>query len=520
MAGRAAVERSQRPHPYWVIAILAIGVTGAAVPAFALPLIGPQLSTVAGLSGTQLGFVAGASGLGLTVAMLPGGYLSDRVGSRRAFRLGAVVACLGAAGAAWPAFGSLMAGMFLVGIGTAILGISAMATVAGTIPGEKVRAYAAFGVAGAILGGLMSLAIGLVADQGRVAATTLMGVPLALIAAVFAKPGSAGRDRSPGRGDRRWDPAGTVLAALTAGSLFAGVNLVIRGNPWPVGVTLLIAGAAFAAVLVVWERRQPDPLFDSRLLRQRRFLILITIGGLASLGTGGAFTLAAQYAQLVLKASVTGVALLVLPTAALGAIAALISPSLLHWWGARALVGGALVLAASVCVAVVATMTSGFSGIFLIGVSVVTFALGLISAPLRALVADSQGASEIGRAFGLYATFRRFATVIGTALVIQTFVSTLPRELHESLSAIGLDSAADMGVETVGQAQSMRQQMAAQLSPEQLDAYVAAQDHAFTAAQRHGLAIAAGSLVLAALLSAFLPSRRRNLPDGEVPPSP
>lgn len=464
---------------------------------------------MAGLSGTQLGFVAGASGLGLTVAMLPGGYLSDRMGSVRAFRLGAVVACVGAAGAAWPYFGSLMAGMFLVGIGTAILGISTMATVAGAIPGEKVRAFAAFGVAGAVLGGLMSVAIGLVADQGRVAAATLMGVPLALIAALLTRAGSAGRDGSRSRGARRWDPAGTVLAALSAGSLFASVNLVIRGDPWPVGVTLFVAGAGFAVLLVNWERKQPDPLFDSRLLRQRRFLILITIGSLASLGTSGSFTLAAQYAQLVLKASVTGVALLILPTAALGAVAALISPRLLNSWGARALVGGALALAAAACLGVVATITSGFPGSFLIGVSVVTFALGLIPAPLRALVADSQGSGEIGRAFGLFATFRRFAMVVGTALVIQTFVSALPGELHESLSAIGLDSPSEMGVETVGQAQSMRQQMAAQLSPEQLDAYVAAQDYAFTAAQQRGLAIAAGSLALAALLSGFLPSGRR-----------
>lgn len=488
--------------------ILALGVTGASVPVLALPLIGPQLSAMAGLSGTQLGFIAGASGLGLTVAMLPAGDLSDRLGSGRAFRLGSVLACLGAVGAAWPTFGSLVAGMFLVGMGAAILGISAMATVAGAMPEQKVRAYAAFGVAGAAFGGLVSVAIGLVADQGRVATATLMGVPVALGAALFVRPDLASLGGSRMRGVRHWDVAGIVLSASAAGSLFAGVNLVIRGNAWPFGVTLLFAGAGFAALLVSWERKQQDPLFDSRVLRRRRFLILMTIGSLASLGTSGAFTLAAQYAQLVLAASVTGVALLVLPTAALGAIAALISPRLLTWWGARALIGGALALAAGACLAVVATITGGFQGGFLIGVSVVTFALGLISAPLRALVAESQGSGEIGRAFGLFATFRRFATVVGTALVVQTFVSALPGELHESLSAVGLDSAADMGVETVGQAQSMRQQMAARLSPEQLDSYIAAQDHAFTAAQQRGLAIAAGSLVLAALLSTLLPARR------------
>jgi len=64
-----------------------------------------------------------------------------------------------------------------------------------------------------------------------------------------------------------------------------------------------------------------------------------------------------------------------------------------------------------------------------------------------------------------------------------------------------------MGVDTVGSALSMREQMAARLSPEQLDVYVAAQDQAFVAAQRHGLAIAAAALLIATVLAGFLPSK-------------
>ena len=196
------------------------------------------------------------------------------------------------------------------------------------------------------------------------------------------------------------------------------------------------------------------------------------------------------------------------------AVAALVSPWLLSQLGARSLVGGALGLAAIACVGAVVAITSGPPAAFLGAASLVTFALGLTAAPLRALVADSSGAAEVGRAFGMFAVFRRFGLVIGMALVIQTFLATLPGELHDALSAIGQDAPTEMAVETVGSAESMRQQMATALAPERFDAYVAAQDNAFTVAQQRGLMIGAASLVLAALLASLLPARRSSTAPG------
>ena len=502
------------PHSRGVIVALALGVSGASAPNYALPLVGPRLSEAASLSGTQLGLISGIAGLGLTIAMLPGGDLSDRLGSNRAYRWGAVAATVGAVVAAWPSFLSLMTGMFLVGVGTAIVSVSTMANLARTFPDAKVRAFATFGVSVAILGGLTSVVIGIVADRGWVAAGLLLGVPLLVVGAVLVQRGSASerRPRSSQRGG--WDPAGVIVAAVSAGTLFVGVTLSIGGNAWPSGALLLAVGFGSAVGLVMWERRLTAPLFDTRLLHERAFVVLVLIGVLSSLGTGGAAALAAEYTQLILGATATGTALLILLASGLTAVAALVSPWLLSQLGARSLVGGALGLAAIACVGAVVAITSGPPAAFLGAASLVTFALGLTAAPLRALVADSSGAAEVGRAFGMFAVFRRFGLVIGMALVIQTFLATLPGELHDALSAIGQDAPTEMAVETVGSAESMRQQMATALAPERFDAYVAAQDNAFTVAQQRGLMIGAASLVLAALLASLLPARRSSTAPG------
>ncbi len=513
VAGKPPADSGTSPtggseRPYRVIAFSAIGAAGVGGPTIALPLAGPQLSQAAALNGAQLGFVAGAAGLGLTVAMLLGGDLTDRIGTARGFGWGAAISAVGATLSVWSTFAAVMIGMFLVGSGTAVFAMAAMKAVTTALPSAKVRAFAVFGFLFALVGALLSLAIGIVADQGWFRGAIVLGLPLAVVAAIALRSpsGRSAATRTNGRPPR--DPIGATLAALSTGALFVGISLAMRGNSPAVAIALLVVGVASIPVLVWWERRRLDPLLDISLLRDRRFLVPTAVYSLASLGFGGAAALAAMYAQLVLGASGTAVALLILPSSVLGAAAALASPTLMARWGARVLVGGALTLAFAACSVAVITMSSGPVGISLVGASIVTIIVALVTSPLRALVADSRPAGEIGRAFGLFATLRRFSMVIGTALVVQSFVAALPGELHESLTSVGADSAVEMGVDTVGSALSMREQMAARLSPEQLDVYLAAQDQAFVAAQRHGLAIAAVALLVATVLAGFLPSKR------------
>jgi len=175
-SGTSPTEGSERP--YRVIAFAAIGAAGVGGPTIALPLAGPQLSQAAALNGAQLGFVAGAAGLGLTVAMLLGGDLTDRIGTARGFGWGAAISAVGATLSVWSTFAAVMIGMFLVGSGTAVFAMAAMKAVTTALPSAKVRAFAVFGFLFALVGALLSLAIGIVADQGWFRGAIVLGLPL------------------------------------------------------------------------------------------------------------------------------------------------------------------------------------------------------------------------------------------------------------------------------------------------------------------------------------------------------
>jgi DHA2 family methylenomycin A resistance protein-like MFS transporter len=258
--GRAAAK-GQPPLPRWAWTRL-IACTGAAallqldgtLITVALPSVSRSLNVTMGSTATILSayFVAYA------IALLPGGALVDRFGSRRVALLGLGVFALGAgAGALVNSFDLLVFTRVVQGIGAGLVSPAALAGAVSGFPAE--RRGSALGIWGAsagvanlvgpLLGGLLTVAFG-----WRAAWWAL--VPMALAAAWGIErqvPPTVRPEKAPGR-QPILNPVvltATLVAALTFAVMIGSFFLAEQYLQHTEGFSALGASAALVLVAVL-----------------------------------------------------------------------------------------------------------------------------------------------------------------------------------------------------------------------------------------------------------------------------
>jgi len=131
-------------------------------------------------------------------------------------------------------------------------------------------------------------------------------------------------------------------------ALFLLVFALIRGNEegWrsPLIVTLLVASALLLALFIAVERRQPRPMFDLSLLRNRTFAGGSIAAFALSASMFAMFLYLTLYLQTILDYGPLETGLRFLPVTLLSFVAAAVSGKLTARLPARALLGGGLVL--------------------------------------------------------------------------------------------------------------------------------------------------------------------------------
>ncbi|MGC0365861.1 MFS family permease [Rhodococcus sp. 27YEA15] len=257
---RRAVTAASVLMGFLVLPMLMSGIT------VALPRIGTDL----GASGGALQWVVVGYFLAASTSMLTAGSLSDQLGRRRMFRLGASTFFLGALISAlaqniWV----LNAARVLSGFGAAAVMAAGSAIMAVTFTGAaRTRAYSAVGTtAGMGLALGPSLAGGLVDSVGWRAmflAFAAAGI-LILLGTVFIAESSA-----EGSSPIDWPGAttfmlglGAVMIAVTQGSQ--------SGWSSPRIVGLFAVGGGLLAGFRVLQRRSEHPLLDLKLLGNQYF---------------------------------------------------------------------------------------------------------------------------------------------------------------------------------------------------------------------------------------------------------
>ncbi|MGW5863473.1 MFS transporter [Streptomyces sp. NPDC055239] len=279
--------------------LIAIDVTVVNV---ALPAIGARFDAgPAALSWVVTGYTLVGGGL-----LLLGGRLTDLLGRRRMFLLGAALFALAslAAGLA-PNLQTLIAARFAQGAGEALASPAAMSLIALLYPGPEERTRA-LGVWGAISAG--GLVVGVLLSGVIVELLDwrwIFGINVPIAAVVIAVTPTLVRADGPRAVGRRLDLLG---AALLTGGPITLVYGVLRGS-----VAAMLAGVVLVGAFVLVEARTKSPLVPLSFFAHRTRAIANAATVPLSAGLSTSFFLLSLYMQDVVELSPLQAGLAYLP---------------------------------------------------------------------------------------------------------------------------------------------------------------------------------------------------------------
>ena len=270
------------PRSAWLtLAVVSVAVFMVAMELTIIALALPEIrSALAGATPAALSWVVNAYSIVVAALLLVSGWLADRYGRRRVFRLGLMVFAVGsvAAGAS-NSIGMLIAARALQAIGGSMQYPAGLALLLAAFPRERHQtAIGTWGAMGGLAAALGPTLGALLIEAFGWRAVFYVNVPVALAALLVGAhvlPESQG-DRTGGRVDM----IGVPLASLGVGIIILGI---VQGETWGWGSASTVGAFAIGSVMIVAfaarSRRHPAPLFDLELMRIRSFVL----GNLGSL---------------------------------------------------------------------------------------------------------------------------------------------------------------------------------------------------------------------------------------------
>ncbi|MEQ4722441.1 MFS transporter [Nonomuraea sp. B19D2] len=307
----AAVTWERRGHPAVTLATVLLGflvlpmlMSGTTV---ALPRIGADL----GASGAALQWVVIGYFLAAASVMLVAGSLGDLFGRRRVFAFGAVTYAAGALASA------TATDILLLDVARTLSGLGAAGVMAGggailgaTFTGRsRTRAFGAMGTTagvGMAIGPTLSgWLVGSFGWRATFAVFAVVGLLLWGGTAFMAESRAATRPRM--------DLAGSATLVGALALVMFGLNQAAQAGWWSVTVFgPLVAGLALLAAFVFVERRNPHPVLDLGLLRDRRFMAWCLACLFVAAGAAGVTAFLPTYLQGVNGVSAQGAGLTML----------------------------------------------------------------------------------------------------------------------------------------------------------------------------------------------------------------
>ena len=479
----------------------------------------------------QILWVLNAYLLTLAVLLVTAGRIGDIFGQRTLFVAGlalftaASVAC----GLSQDAT-QLVLARIVQGVGAAVMSPQALVLVTAIFP--PARRGAALG----IMGGVTALASVAGPTLGGLIVTYLdwrwiffVNLPIGLIGIALAfwlVP-----DLRPGR-RHRLDLGGVVLSTA---ALFAIVFGLIEGQRYDWGaitgtaVTIpevIGAGIVLVGAFIAWERFQAEPLVPLSLFKNRDYSVAALLSALSFFGMFGFFLVTTIDFQSVLGMSAVEAGLTSLPATLTIALVSPFAGRLTDRIGGRyVLTFACLAFAAGVGgVALVESSTSQWydysAPLVLLGIG-----MGCMIAPIMTVAMHRIEPAMAGAASGLLNTSRQVGAAIGAAVVGAVLQNQLLTAMHDQAVTAsaqlppafrqrfidGFAAAASNGF-SVGRGQSGGATLPAGLPPQSV-ALVERLIHevfinGFVAAMRPSLAVAAAGLIVGALASLLISTRR------------
>ncbi len=400
------------------LAVLCLSMLITVVDTTIINVALPTLAARLHASTSSLEWIVDAYTLSFAALLLPAGSVGDRFGRRRALAMGMAVFGAASLGASLSSSASeLTAWRAVMGAGAALVMPASMAIMAGLFPSAAERARAI-----AIWSGVSALgvAIGPTAGGwllahfawGSIFAVNLPVAAVALVACWFAVPASTARQRP------RFDPVGTLLAAVSSGTLT--YTIIEAGTAgWASGTTdgRWVLSVLLAAAFLTWEARAPCPMIDLGIFRDRRFAIASGAVAILFFGLAGVTFLLTQIYQFILGYSPLAAGVRTLPSAVALAFAV---PA-----------GTRLAARASIRTAVTTgllTMTAGLGYLalargdttyphYLVAATIMAVGTGLTTAPATQSILASLPTARLGAGSAVSSTLRNLGSVLGVAVL-------------------------------------------------------------------------------------------------------
>lgn len=422
--------------PWWVLVTIGVGTFMSALDGSVvntlLPVLARELHTsVAGIEWVTTVYLLVVSALLLGV-----GRAGDLHGHKRLYVAGFLLFVLGSAlcGLA-PSVGALVALRALQAVGAAMLFANAPAILTKSFPpAMRGRVLGALGTftylgltAGPSLGGWIASAFGW-------RWVFYINVPVGALAI-----GLALRVIADDRPAARTEPFDVRGAAIFTVGLVALLGALNQGHAWGWSdartITLLVASVLVLVAFIAIERRQPSPMLDLALFRDRTFSAA-TLSALLNYVCVYAVLFVLPFLLIQargLTAARAGIVLTAQPIVM--AIVAPFSGSLSDRVGTRAPATlGMLVLAIGLALLAVVSRT-GTLGAIAGALSVVGLGVGVFVSPNNSALMGAAPRHRQGIASGVLATARNVGMVLGVGMAGAVFTTVLAR------SASGADAA-------------------------------------------------------------------------------
>ena len=412
-----------------------IVVIDASIVNVALPSIGRHLH----FSRTDLSWVVNAYTLTFGGFLLLGGRLSDLLGRRRMFMLGAVLFSLASfAGGVAQSEGWLLAARAVQGLGAALVSPAALSIMTTTFAEgeERNRALGVWGaVAGA--GAAAGVLLGGILTSGLSWRWVLfVNVPIGLTLAALA-PRILRESRAEDRASFDFPGAITVTAGLSL-LVYAIVDAVNAG--WGSAATLSKIGGALVllAAFVIIELRERHPLMPFSIFRLRTLRGANVVGLLVGMSLLSMFFFLSLYLQNVLHYSPIKTGLSYLPLAVGIILASGAASALVTRIGFKPVLIAGMLLIAGALIWFSRLPTSGGSYVAdVLGPSLLAAGgLGFAFVPVTVAAVKGTKPLEAGLASGLINTSEQIGGALGLAIVATIASSRTKSELHSGVHSV------------------------------------------------------------------------------------
>ena len=412
-----------------------IVVIDASIVNVALPSIGRHLH----FSRTDLSWVVNAYTLTFGGFLLLGGRLSDLLGRRRMFMLGAVLFSLASfAGGVAQSEGWLLAARAVQGLGAALVSPAALSIMTTTFAEgeERNRALGVWGaVAGA--GAAAGVLLGGILTSGLSWRWVLfVPVPIGLTLALLA-PRILRESRAEDRASFDFPGAITVTAGLSL-LVYAIVDAVNAG--WGSAATLSKIGGALVllAAFVIIELRERHPLMPFSIFRLRTLRGANVVGLLVGMSLLSMFFFLSLYLQNVLHYSPIKTGLSYLPLAVGIILASGAASALVTRIGFKPVLIAGMLLIAGALIWFSRLPTSGGSYVAdVLGPSLLAAGgLGFAFVPVTVAAVKGTKPREAGLASGLINTSEQIGGALGLAIVATIASSRTKSELHSGVHSV------------------------------------------------------------------------------------